>query len=250
MKGARLPRGVARAVAWALALTAALGCEATLEAGLSEGEANQMIVALHAQGVGATKESEGPEGRYRVRVTNDDVARALDVLRDEGLPRRDAPGFAEVFGQPGLVPTATEERARYVAALGGELSRTIAAFDGVVEARVHVAVPERRRLALDEAPPTPRASVFVRHRAEPPDEAAIRALVAGAVEGLAEDAVTVVVQRTSQPATPADAGLAQLGPIAVSRGSATILKAVLGAAFLLHLVLAAALVIAWRRRRA
>ncbi|HJL47115.1 MAG TPA: hypothetical protein RMG45_14790, partial [Polyangiaceae bacterium LLY-WYZ-15_(1-7)] len=109
-----------------LAATLALGCRATLQNDLSENEADQVLVALHGQGIGAAKEPAGGTGeaRYTVTVSPEEVAPALEILRAEGLPRDDAPGLNEVFGEGGLVPTATEERARYVAALSGELSRS------------------------------------------------------------------------------------------------------------------------------
>ena len=147
-----------------LGLLLAAACAQPLEAGLAEGEANAILVALHDRGIGAHKESEAGAETFEVRVAAEDFARGLDVLRAEGLPRRPPEGLREVFGEGGLVPTATEERARYVAALGGELARSLEAIDGVLEARVHLALPERRLLAVDEAPPRPRASVLLRHR--------------------------------------------------------------------------------------
>src|SRR5690606_28919827 len=113
-------------------------------------------------------------GGYRVLVASDEVAAALSVLRAEELPRAPEPGLHDVFGRASLVPTATEERARLTAALGGELARSVESIDGVLDARVHVALPDASELPLDVAPPRPRASVLVRHRPAPdragPDE--------------------------------------------------------------------------------
>lgn len=233
---------------WVCALAA---CEATVATGLPESEANDVVVALHAQGIGAAKEAvEGGDG-FRVVVSPDEVAPALEILRAEALPRENAPGLGEVFGEGGLVPTATEERARYVAALGGELSRSIESMEGVLEARVHVALPDQRRVALDEQQPTPRASVLIRHRGARPayDEDAVRALVSGAVQQLEPQQVAVV----GVPAGPAperrEANLVRVGPLTVTRGSSLTLKAILGGALGLNVVLAAALVWVWRRRR-
>ncbi len=233
------------------ACAALVGCQATLEAGLAEGEANQIVVALHEHGIGATKEAEGSgEGtRYRVTVAPEEVAPALEVLRAEALPRERAPGLAEVFGEPGLVPTATEERARYVAALAGELSRSVETMERVLEARVHVALPDTRRLALDEARPRPRASVLTRHRGDPVDEAAVRALVAGAVQDMTPEDVAVVQVRANVEAPARETNLVRFGPVAVTRGTAGALKAILGGALGLHLVLAALVVVGWRRKR-
>jgi len=236
-------------------LALAPGCEATLESGLPEEEANAVVVALHAHEIGATKEREGTgdEARYAVIVAPEDVAPALEVLRAEHLPRDQAPGLHEVFGEPGLVPTATEERARYVAALGGELATSLEAIDGVLDARVHVALPESARLALDEDRPTPRASVLLTYRGDPPpyDADAVRALVAGAVQDMRVEDVAVVGTRAPAARATDGEGLVSLGPLTVTRGSSGTLKAILGGSLVLHLVVAGLLVaVLVRRRRA
>lgn len=239
-----------------LALAALAGCSAALETGLTEEQANRVVVALDSQGIGATKEREegaSEEARFRVQVAPDDVARSLGVLRAQGLPQAPEPGLQETFGQGGLVPTATEERARYTAALGGELARSIESIDGVLDARVHVALPEPRDFALDEAPARARASVLIRYRAgaRPYDERAVKGLVAGAVQGMAPEDVAVVGVPTPRASPPGEAALVHVGPISVTRGTAPALKLVLGVAFGLHILLAVALVLlALRRRRA
>jgi type III secretion protein J len=240
----------------ALCLGAALalaGCETTLQGGLDERQADEVMVALDRDGIASVKHAEegmADETRYEVRVASDDVPRALGVLRQAQLPRHEEPGLAEVFGEGGLVPTATEERARYVAALGGELARSVESIDGVLDARVHVALPESRDFALDGPQPRPRASVMIKHRAgaAPYDPVAVRALVAGAVDGMTPEDVAVV----GVPAPriePRTVDLVRIGPIAVTRGSAGALKMVLGASLAINLILAGALAFTVLRRR-
>ncbi|MEM9067529.1 MAG: secretion protein [Myxococcota bacterium] len=236
-------------------LLVCFGCEATLATGLTEDEANQIVVALHTQGIGATKgeaDGAGDGPRFIVNVAPEEVAPALAVMRADELPQRDAPGLHEVFGEGGLVPTATEERARYVAAIGGELGTSLEAIEGVLDARVHVAIPDARRIALDEERPRPRASVLMKYRgAQPPyDENAVRALVAGAVQGMQlEDVAVVGVTATAVPERR-EANLVRLGPVTVTRGSATALKGILGGALAVNVLLVIVLVFVWRRRSA
>jgi type III secretion protein J len=154
-----------------------------------------------------------------------------------------------VFGEPTLVPTATEERARFVAAQSGELARSLEGMEGVLGARVHLAIPEGSDFAFDEARPTPSASVLLRLRAGASvDDAAVQALVAGAVPQLTPDAVAVVKVEAAA-VTPQRAALVHIGPIAVTQGSAPILKGVLGGALGLSALLAIALIISWMRLR-
>ena len=249
---------IARTRAGFLSAAAALalllvGCEAAVESGLEEAEANAIVVALHEAQIGGRKEPD-PTGddRFQVIVPSDDVGAALERMREEGLPHPASPGLGEMFGQGGLVPTATEERARYVAALGGELASSIEAMAGVLDARVHVALPDSRRLALDDERPRPRASVLVRYRGTRPayEDAAVRALVAGAVQDMQLEDVAVVGVPVEIREASRGERLVSVGPITVTRGSARALKGVLGGALALHLVLAALLVwLVTRRRR-
>jgi type III secretion protein J len=173
--------------------------------GLEERQANQVLVALDEGGLrGEKRRDDGAEGRWLVEVADADAARAQRLLAERELPRPEAPGFAAVFGKGSVVPTPAEDRARLLQALSGELSRTIEAVDGVVEARVHVAVPPDE--PLRGATPTPsRGSVLVRIRPGARDRveaqaAGIQALVAGAVPGL--EAARVAVLLSESPAAP------------------------------------------------
>lgn len=233
------------------ALALLLGCEATVEEGLTEESANAIVVALHDAEIGAHKEpSAGDEGLFRVIVPADDVGDALNTLRAEGLPRREQTGFEEVFGEGGLVPTATEERARYVSALGGELARSIESIEGVLESRVHIALPDTRRVSLDDTPPTARASVLMKYRGEsqPVSDDALKALIVGAVQSMATEDVSVVAVRVQPPVASSGSRLVSVGPFSVSRGSATGLKLALGGLLLLNVLLAAFVVLLRLRR--
>ncbi len=238
-----------------VAFLALLGCEATLASGLTESEANEIVVALHEQGIGAQKgepQGSGEDARFTVTVAPEEVAEALSVLGAEELPRRTEPGLHEVFGEGGLVPTATEERARYVAALGGELGASLEAIDGVLDARVHVALPDTRRVTLDEAKPRPRASVLIKYRGDRPpyDETAVRALVAGAVQDMTLEDVAVVGVPAGAPPAARSRNLVRVGPVTVTRGSALALKLLLGSAFAVNVLLIVALIVLWRRKKA
>ena len=225
------------------------GCEAELSSGLGESQADEIVLALDAAGIGAKKARERGSSNvatYRVTVEQEELTGALAVLHEAGLPRQREPGFAELFGEPGLVPSAAEERARYASAVAGELARSLESMDGVWRARVHVATPESNG-PLDDAPAHARASVLITHTAGTSvDEAAVQRLVSGAVDGLAPADVAVVLSRAPSPARH-EPQLAHVGPFAVSRGSALALKAAFAATFALNLILAAALV--WSRRR-
>lgn len=227
------------------------GCTTVIEERLSEEQANSIVVALDELGIGADKSAdEGGAGSYRIAVSNDDVSHALAALRAAELPQRAEAGIATTFEDPGLVPTETEDRARFTTALGSDVARTLEAMDGVLNARVHIALADTRNVVLDEEAPRPRASVMIKYRGAhiPYEVASVRALVAGAVQGLRmEDVAVVGVQAQARPQSRNS--LVHVGPIAVSRGSANALKLFLGTALGLDVILAAALLYLFARRR-
>jgi type III secretion protein J len=175
--------------------------------GLSEPEANEVLVALDEGGVsGEKRREEGDAAGWTVEVPRGDAARAQRLLADRELPRPRAPGFADVFGKGSLVPTPTEEHAMYLHALAGELSRSVEAIDGVVEARVHLGLPQEDPLRPGERG-RPRAAVLLKCRpaaCEPIHalEPGIRALVAGAADGLDPASVSVVIAPAAESRAP------------------------------------------------
>ncbi|QMW23688.1 flagellar basal-body MS-ring/collar protein FliF [Sandaracinobacteroides saxicola] len=90
----------------------------------------------------------------------------------------------------------SDQRARInmVRAIEGELARSIATIDAVLKARVHLALPERALFVREPRPATASVTVRTRSRLSTATVHAIRALVAGAVPGLAAERVSVVDQ--------------------------------------------------------
>jgi type III secretion protein J len=231
-----------------LAVGLLAACSTPIRHGLDEPSANEVVTALERAGVGAEKvrdEAGGPSA-FIVRVAAGDAVLALDTLHTLGLPRGRRTGFAEVYAQPSLVPTATEERARYVEALSGEIERTLETVDGVVSARVH--------LVMEEADPLqtkPRvaaqAAVLLKTRPNLPQikDADVQKLVAGSVPGLAPSSVAVVATPAAevQPSTT----LTPVGPLRVSPGTRSLLVGTLVVALGVLAVLAILLLFTARR---
>jgi type III secretion protein J len=232
----------------ALAALLLLACDAPLESDLSEEQADAIVLALDRHGVGARKARDRGR-RFRVEVATGEVTRALSILADEELPRRDPRGFDAWFEEAGLVPDPARERARGRVALEGELAETLETFDGILRARVHLAPAERPSLLDDDASvATYRAAVLLRHRpGQAVDESAVLTLLTGAVAGLDPDAVSVV--QTAGAAAGDGPSLERVGPVTVSRASAPLLRALFASSLALHLLAAAALVFARARRR-
>jgi len=237
-------------LAIALALGAA-ACSTNLLHGLDEGSANETIAALERAGIATEKVAdEGSTTAFTVRIARHDAGKALDLLRSLGLPRDRRHGFAEVYGQPSLIPTPSEERARYLEALGGEIERTLETADGVVSARVHLVLEESDPLAAESRPRTAaRAAVLLKVRGgrAPLPGGDVQKLVAGSVPGLDPAAVAVVVTSAPETAEASDASLAALGPLRVASGSRPLLITAIVVGLALLAVLASLLLLTARR---
>jgi type III secretion protein J len=171
-----------------LALVALLlaGCSrAPLYSDLSEQQANDVQAALLEAGIDADKTHAGKGDQWAVSVAKGSVPAAMDALHSRGLPRPPFDSMGKIFRKDGFVSSPIEERARYLYALSQGLERTLQQIDGVVEARVHIALPERD--VLDSEPQSGSASVVIIQRpgADLRDrETDIKAIVMDGVEGL------------------------------------------------------------------
>ena len=235
-----------------LACALATACSVPVVAGLDDGDASRVVVALEQSGVASEKERDpDKEGGYRVLVARDDASTALSVLADEGLPPRAAPGLLEALGKGSLVPSRATEHARVVAGTGDELERSLLGLDGVVSARVHLGVAGHDPLGLDEKEPPSTASVLLRHRGPTPPITAsdVQRLVAGAVPGLAAEQVSVVMLPVPPRPRALERQLARLGPLTVTHASLFALRAMVGVAVLLSAALLACVVGLWSRLR-
>lgn len=228
------------------------GCSAPVAQGLGESDANRVVVALGEANIGATKHTDPhAEGRFLVEVPATDVARALQTLQQRGLPSPESAGILASLGESGLVASKTSEHARLVVGTAGELERSLRELDGVLSARVHLAVPESDPLLAEETPKFATASVLVRHRGATPPIAAteVQRLVAGAVAGLQHDHVAVVMQPVPMSEADAAQAVVQLGPVSVSQSSVPTLKGLLGVVGLVNIVLVAIVLLLWQRAK-
>ena len=219
-------------LASACLMLVACGARVDLMGSVPEEEANEVLAALLKADIPVEK-TAGKEGMVGVRVDAAQVGRALEVMRENGLPRERFAGMGQVFKKEGLISSPLEERARYVYALSQELSNTLSKIDGVLAARVHVVLPERG--PAGEAGVSSTSAVFIKHQEgynldiiQPQ----IRRLVTNSSPGLTADRVSVIfvaAQPRAAGSAPgrADAPMATVWGIDVAPQSAGLLTGVL-----------------------
>ena len=128
-----------------------------------------------------------------IEVPTDKVYDLRNDLASEGIPRSGNVGF-ELFDKSTLGSTDFREHINYKRALEGELSRTIQGIDGVVEARVHLAMPDRPIFSEEKEPVKASVKLKLRpgYRLTEKQVAGIVHLVASGVERLLPENVTVL----------------------------------------------------------
>jgi type III secretion protein J len=196
----------------ALALVAS-GCRSReVASGLSEQDAQEIVVVLKENGIEAVAVRSAGGDRdapatwtVNARGPSGDNVSAWRILQENGLPRQKVKGLEEVFSSTGMIPTASEEKARLLMALSGELSRTLKSIQGIVDARVQIVLPENSPLLDRSQWSQPTSSVLIKYRgsqpAVTPEE--VKSLVAKGIEGLQPDNVAVVFKRTEPVRLPA-----------------------------------------------
>lgn len=230
-------------------LLAACGSRVDLMGAIPEDEANEVLGALLKADIRANKVT-GKEGMVAVQVESQQVSRALQVLRENGLPRERHAGMGQVFKKEGLISSPLEERARYIYALSQEISGTLSRIDGVLYARVHVVLPERG--AAGEPGVQSTAAVFIKHQ-EGYDlellQPQIRRLVTNSIPGLSAERVSIVFVTANAPAqasTPASGNVQVMGFNVSPESSGRLSALIWGLAVLLILALAGLGALGWR----
>lgn len=188
------PFSLTRFFALVLAALLFAGCgKVPLFSDLSEGEANEMMAILLAREIGCDK-SAGKDEKWVLKVAQKDFSRSVELLKAQGYPRDKFEKIGQVFQKSGLVSSPTEERIRYMYALSQEIADTLMRIDGVMNARVHIVIPDNDPLAEKVTPSS--AAVFIRHRQGFDLEALtpqLKNLVMRSIEGLQYDNVSLVL---------------------------------------------------------
>ena len=188
-------------VAVALAAMLLAGCdkEATLHSGLGERQANLVMAALLDAGITCRK-TPGEEGTWNVLCSEAKFAQAVNLLERQGLPREPRQGIGEVFKKTGMISSPSEERIRFMDALAQDIARTISMIEGVVDARVHVVLPEKDPCARNALPSSAAIAIRSRWNADITDLVpSVKALVKNAIEGLQYEKIQVTIFRDPPP---------------------------------------------------
>lgn len=211
-----------------LAVGLLIGCQRVEVYGeLDQAEAHEILVLLNHGGLAAklVKETRQNETFYGVTVDADDLDQARALLTEHNLPRKKKQGLADVFQQPGFIPTPQEQKARFLLAMKGEIETALEKVPDVVETHVVLNIPSQEDFASDAEPQKPSASVVLKVR--PTEQATatlteekIQRFVANAVEKLDPRDVSVILTYTGAPSGGILPGQSLILPPAAQAGAA------------------------------
>lgn len=154
----------------------------------------------------------------------------------------------------GLFPSRSERQTNLARALGRQLELTLLTDPALRGARVQLTLPAPPSPLGEPSAETATAFVVLQHGAQAPSWRVeeVRALVAGAVSGLAPERVTVRLQKVEEVPAAAAAKVPEwvaLGPLRVERTSAPLLRWILGALSAGSLLLVGVVGVLWWRLR-
>jgi type III secretion protein J len=134
-------RGLLHTTLLSLILICALaGCDEQILHDLSEQEANRVVSRLGASSLSAKKIQQS-DGRWAIAVSKESTVTALSFLEtNRVLAPRGAAGATS--GKGGFVPSREEQWFRYERSVALSIEDSLSTVLGVLEARVHLNLPE------------------------------------------------------------------------------------------------------------
>lgn len=147
------------------------------------------------------------DGGATILVPQEDVYEQRVTLAGQGIVKGGGTGF-ELFDKTNLGMTDFQEKIAKLRATEGELQRTISGLTPVQSARVHIAAPDASLYSTTQEPTTASIAIYTKPgmQLDAQEVRGITQLVAGAVEGLKPENVTIVDQNGTilRPSAVAD----------------------------------------------
>lgn len=232
----------------------AAGCEEQILHDLSESEANRVLSRLRSSAAEPRKVVQS-DGRWAIAVSRQHVGEALAFLDSQRVlsSRSTQPARGAAAG---LVPSRQEQWFSYQQAVARSIESTLNSIDGVLEAHVHLHLPERDPLLGRRSDDGASGSVLllIGDRCAVSDEQ-VAALVAGAA-GIPAERVKVLRNEAVPEVVPVAAEVAQrhAESPAAQNGAPSLLSnatepEVLAASAVVLLAVAGVGVRQWRMRR-
>ncbi len=159
---------------------------------LSEEAAGEIILVLKQEGIDYSLDKTSG----KLKVKGDDLHSTRILLAAQGLPKSDGSGYEMLDKEQGFGSSQFMEKVRYHRAIEGELARSVAGFDAVESARVHLAIPKQSVFVRDRRAPSAAVMVHlaIGKNLDDGQVMSIVHMVASSIPEMKPDEVTVVDQ--------------------------------------------------------
>ncbi len=162
--------------------------------GLSQDAANNVILTLGNHDIDSSKNVQ-KDGTYIIHVPSLQKLKALNILKDNGLPEHDFTNLGTIFKKDSFISSPLEEHSRFLYALNQEISSLLSSLNGIIDVKTIVNLPAPNDNLWQSQAPVASASVLIKYQQGERIDLyinRIKTLVANAVPGLTIDHVEVI----------------------------------------------------------
>lgn len=182
-----------RAFLFCALLWGVISCKESIVHNVTEYEANKFISKLIENGLESEK-SQSADGTWAVSVSADAASSAIRLLSNARLLRADRKAEP---ARATFISSREEQKQSAERALSSEIETTLLSFAGVVEARVHLNIPNIDSIQLNRIAATPKATgsvLLIIDTETGPSKDEIANLVSGA-SGVPKEQIAVIINK-------------------------------------------------------
>lgn len=152
-------------------------------------DASEIITQLETEQISYHLQNKGRD----ILIDTDLVDKTRLKIMGSGMQFKGNVGF-ELFDKSDFGMTDFSQKINYQRALQGELERTIAHFEEIQQARVHLVLPEQHLFAEEENPPKAAVTVYLKNPITPKQVQSIQQLITASVAHLNKQNVVIIDQ--------------------------------------------------------
>lgn len=210
-------------------------CNVELYSGLAQSEANQMLALLMLHHIDAEKQ-QNKDGTVTLNVDRKHFIDAVELLRQNGFPRRNYVTVDKIFPANQLVTSPGQEQAKMIYIKEQQLESMLSHIEGVIQADVSIAIAAP---SSDKNNNPTSASIFIKYSPEINLEiyqSQIRSLIHDAIPGIDYSKISILMQSANFRFTPKK--ILEAVPIQKQESSNSVLEWLLRHIRMIQIVLA------------
>ncbi|MCL9783729.1 type III secretion inner membrane ring lipoprotein SctJ [Vibrio sp. S4M6] len=180
---------------WSLLLVVLLllGCKENLYNNLPEEEANRMLALLMLNHIQATKKVD-KNGQVTLEVDKAHFINAVEILRQNGFPKRKRVDINDLFPSGQLVTSPEQEKAKMNYLKEQQLEQMLSDMDGVIDSKVSIALDKTDDTGRQKTAPS--AAVLIKYSPEvniSVYRSQIKSLIRDSIPGISDTNISIMM---------------------------------------------------------